>query len=50
MEDRETLCRELNVATRGRLNLVPADLVEIEGEWTLDGMDPWEWCEAMLMN
>lgn len=37
--------------TEYALNLDPTDLVKnYDGEWTIDGMDPIEWCEAMTMD
>jgi hypothetical protein len=32
------------------LELQTDDLVIIDGLWTIDGMDPYEWCEAMMMD
>lgn len=33
------------------LDLDPSDLAsDGEGGWMIDGMDPYEWCEAMTMD
>lgn len=32
------------------LELQQDDLEIIDGEWTIDGMEPLEWCEAMMMD
>ena len=37
-------------ADRHDIALSTSDFVKIDGEWTLDGMDPGEWIEAMVMD
>ncbi len=37
-------------ARQNGINLSPADFRTIDGEPTLDGMDPAEWLDAMLMD
>lgn len=32
------------------LDINPFDLEWIDGEWTVDGMDPQEWLEAMELD
>jgi hypothetical protein len=32
------------------LHLQLDDLEIIDGEWTIDGMEPLEWCRAMMME
>lgn len=49
--ERERLAHELNVAYGDEeFIILPGDLVLTDEGWTIDGMDPWEWCEAMTMD
>lgn len=51
LAERERLCRELNAVYHGEwLNITPEEIELTDEGWTIDGMDPWEWCEAMLMD
>lgn len=48
MED--TRAEIIALASAGHIELSPDDFEMIDGDWTLDGMDPAEWVEAMTMD
>ena len=47
--DREGLLFNL-ISMYPELHLQWDDLEIIDGEWTIDGMEPLEWCQAMTMD
>jgi hypothetical protein len=47
MDERVKVIRR---AKENDLELTLSDFKKIDGEWTLDGMDPGEWLDAMLMG